>query len=90
MQHSNNLNTQRKAHAKARRDKRRTRVNRIARWVLKQDEPFRQADIARALDLPRATVWRLLPELETRGILLYQNDDGRLAILPPMDWDHDY
>lgn len=84
------MNMPQKTYEQVRRDKRRNRVNRIARWVGKQTQPFRQADIARALDIPRTTVWRLLPDLENRGVLLYQCEDGRLCLAPKYLIDVDY
>jgi DNA-binding IclR family transcriptional regulator len=47
---------------------------------LLQSEALRPAQIAERLGVPRSTVMRDLPELEDRGVLLQEDEDGTLSI----------
>lgn len=47
---------------------------------LLEAEALRPAQIAERLGVPRSTVMRDLPELEKRGVLLQEDEDGRLSI----------
>ena len=80
-------NTRCNRYVRACRDRQKARLNRIARWVKAQSHPFRQVDIARALDIPYHAVRLLLPRLEDRGILLCEGPDRRLSVLKEMDYN---
>lgn len=70
--------------------RRRTRLNKIIKYIDSTNEPFWKIDIARATGLPYTSVWRLLPYLENRGVLLAEDHRGMLMKLPPFDPDRDY
>lgn len=48
--------------------------------LLERHETMSQAEIAQELGVPRSTVMRDLPQLEDRGIYLYEDDDGRVSL----------
>jgi len=48
--------------------------------ALLEQQPMRPSQIAERLGVPRSTVTRDLPELEDRGVLLQETEDGRLSI----------
>jgi len=57
------------------------KVDRLEQEVeLLEAEALRPAQIAERLGVPRSTVMRNLPDLEDRGVLLQEDDDGRLSI----------
>jgi len=57
------------------------KVDRLEQEVeLLEAEALRPAQIAERLGVPRSTVMRDLPDLEDRGVLLQEDDDGRLSI----------
>lgn len=82
--------TQLRRNEKAVMQRRRVRLNKIIKYINAQSEPFWKIDIARATGLPYASVWRLLPYLENRGVLLCEDERGKLAKLPSFDPDQDY
>jgi len=47
---------------------------------LLEEEALLPAQIAEHLGVPRSTVMRDLPQLEDRGVLLQEDEDGRLSI----------
>jgi DNA-binding IclR family transcriptional regulator len=55
------------------------RLEQIARY-LENHPQSRPSEIARALDLHPSTVIRLLPTLEKAGILLIEDEQGRLSL----------
>lgn len=48
--------------------------------ALLEQESLLPAQIAERLGVPRSTVMRDLPELEERGVLLQEAEDGKLSI----------
>ncbi|HEU5100801.1 MAG TPA: HTH domain-containing protein [Roseiflexaceae bacterium] len=57
------------------------KVDRLEQEVeLLKEEALRPAQIAERLGVPRSTVMRDLPAIEDRGILLQEDEDGRLSI----------
>jgi len=48
--------------------------------ALLEQQPLRPAQIAERIGVPRSTVMRDLPDLEDRGVLLQEEEDGRLSI----------
>jgi DNA-binding IclR family transcriptional regulator len=50
---------------------------------LLEDEALLPAQLAELLGVPRSTVMRDLPELEERGVLLQEDENGRLSLV---DW----
>lgn len=57
------------------------KVERLEQEIeLLEAEALRPAQIAERLGVPRSTVMRDLPELEDRGVLLQEDEDGRLSI----------
>jgi DNA-binding IclR family transcriptional regulator len=57
-----------------------TKIKRIANVIAAHPEGINASTIARTLGLPRSTVTRYLPKLESRGILLVENREGKLSI----------
>jgi len=57
----------------------RERLERMAEAV-EQHPGISQSDLARQLGVPRSTVKRDLPTLEQVGILLVEDERGRLAL----------
>ena len=57
------------------------KVDRLEQEVeLLEEEALLPAQIAERLGVPRSTVMRDLPELEERGVLLQEDEDGRLSL----------
>ena len=57
------------------------KIERLEQEVeLLEAEALRPAQLAERLGVPRSTVMRDLPDLEDRGVLLQEDDDGRLSI----------
>ena len=57
------------------------KVDRLEQEIeLLEGEALLPAQIAERLGVPRSTVMRDLPELEDRGVLLQEDEDGRLSI----------
>jgi len=48
--------------------------------VIQQHPDITQAELARQMNVPRSTVKRDLPTLEQAGILLAEDERGRLAL----------
>jgi DNA-binding transcriptional ArsR family regulator len=46
--------------------------------VIRRTPGIKVSDLARALGVPTSTVTRRLPSLEEAGILLYEDEEGRL------------
>jgi len=58
------------------------KVERLEQEIeLLEAEALRPAQIAERIGVPRSTVMRDLPDLEDRGVLLQEDEDGRLSIV---------
>jgi DNA-binding IclR family transcriptional regulator len=62
------------------RSKDRARLRRIEALLDKHPKGLRQSEIARKLKLHRSTVMRDLPALEEMGVLLIEDDGGRIGL----------
>jgi DNA-binding IclR family transcriptional regulator len=62
------------------RSKDRARLRRIEALLDKHPKGLRQSEIARKLKLHRSTVMRDLPALEEMGVLLMEDDSGRIGL----------
>lgn len=58
----------------------RSRLDRIAD-VIRQQPGLRQIEIARAVGCAPCAVYVALPLLEAQGLLLVEDDNGRLSVL---------
>ena len=56
------------------------RLRRYEKVVPEYPGQVRQSDLARALGVPRSTVLRDLPALEALGLLLMEDEKGRLSL----------
>ena len=56
------------------------RLREIERLLRQHPEGLRQSEIARRLGLHRSTVMRDLPTLEEMGVLLVEDDRGRIGL----------
>lgn len=55
------------------------RLTRLANYLESTDE-VTQSELARYLNVPRSTIHKDLVSLEESGILLAENDNGRLSL----------
>ena len=58
----------------------RARLRQIEALLEKHPQGLRQSEIARELKLHRSTVMRDLPALEEMGVLLMEDDRGRIGL----------
>jgi len=58
----------------------RERLERMADVIEQHPQGISQSELARQMDIPRSTVKRDLPTLERAGILLAEDEHGRLSM----------
>lgn len=56
------------------------RLARIADTIAEHPNGITQSELARQLQVPRPTIHRDLPDLEDAGILLAEDERGRLSL----------
>ena len=59
---------------------RQERLEQMTELIAEHPEGIQQSELAQLLGIPRCTVKRDLPILEDRGVLLAEDEQGRLSL----------